>query len=156
LPASEDVDPPQPWQELVPTGAVLVHIPQLPSRPPVSRIERLRIARPSCGHGAAAGVNRCNSAARADEVTLPAVVKGYRLMSADHALSSISLRRLKVTRFSEANDPFELMALNCLRRDIRKNLNRYRRQDLNLRPSGYESAVADRADGRHLTSIQKF
>jgi Protein of unknown function (DUF2971) len=67
------------------------------------------------------------------EATLPAVVHGYHLMSADHALSSISLRRLKVARFSEANDPFELMALNCLRKDIRKNLTRFKNvQDANF------------------------
>ena len=41
------------------------------------------------------------------------VVRAYHLMTADHAMSSIMLRRLKVARFSEVNDPFELFGLNC-------------------------------------------
>lgn len=40
-------------------------------------------------------------------------VRAYHLMTADHALNSIMLRRLKVARFSEVNDPFELFGLNC-------------------------------------------
>jgi len=53
-------------------------------------------------------------------------------MSAEHAISSISLQRIKVTRVSEANDPFELLALNCMRRDLRRSL------------SGFRTAQADR------------
>ncbi len=41
------------------------------------------------------------------------VVRAYHLMTAEHAMSSIMLRRLKVARFSEVNDPFELFGLNC-------------------------------------------
>jgi Protein of unknown function (DUF2971) len=44
----------------------------------------------------------------------------YHLTSAEHAISSISLRRLKVARFSEVNDPFELLALNSRKKEIRQ------------------------------------
>lgn len=44
----------------------------------------------------------------------------YHLTSAEHAISSISLRRLKVARFSEVNDPFELLALNSRKQPIRQ------------------------------------
>jgi hypothetical protein len=47
-------------------------------------------------------------------------IRAYYLTSAEHGISSISLGRLKVTRFSEVNDPFELMALNVHRSEIRK------------------------------------
>lgn len=40
-------------------------------------------------------------------------IRAYHLMTAEHAMSSIMLRRLKVARFSEVNDPFELFGLNC-------------------------------------------
>ena len=36
----------------------------------------------------------------------------YHLSSADHAISNIVFNRLKVARFSELNDPFELLALS--------------------------------------------
>jgi Protein of unknown function (DUF2971) len=39
----------------------------------------------------------------------------YHFISAEHAISNIALARIKVARFSEANDPFELLALNFLR-----------------------------------------
>jgi hypothetical protein len=38
-------------------------------------------------------------------------VRAYHLMSAEHAISSVGWRRMKVARFSEVNDPFELLAL---------------------------------------------
>lgn len=50
----------------------------------------------------------------------------YHLTSAEHGINSISLRRLKVARFSDANDPFELMAFNTHKRDIRKLLKRFK------------------------------
>lgn len=53
-------------------------------------------------------------------------VEAYHLLSAEHAISSIGLRRLKVARFSEANDPFELLGLNCMRRGLRKALGSFR------------------------------
>ena len=43
----------------------------------------------------------------------------YYFTSADHAISDIALSRIKVGRFSDANDPFELLALNFLRERAR-------------------------------------
>lgn len=52
-------------------------------------------------------------------------LRAYHLMSPEHGISSISLRRIKVARFSELNDPFELMALNtrppAIRRVVKHN-----------------------------------
>jgi hypothetical protein len=39
-------------------------------------------------------------------------IRAYHLTKLEHAISNIRLRRLKVATFSDANDPFELMALN--------------------------------------------
>jgi hypothetical protein len=36
----------------------------------------------------------------------------YHLTSAEYAISDLSLSRLKVARFGELNDPFELLATN--------------------------------------------
>lgn len=47
-------------------------------------------------------------------------VRAYHLTSTDHGISSIAMQRLKVSRFSEVNDPFELRALNLHERDVRK------------------------------------
>lgn len=47
-------------------------------------------------------------------------VRGYYLTSTDYAINNISLGRLKVARFSDVNDPFELLALNFRERATRK------------------------------------
>src|SRR4030042_3833160 len=52
--------------------------------------------------------------------------RAYHLTSAEHGISSISLRRLKVARFLDANDPFELTALNTHKREIRGLLKRFK------------------------------
>lgn len=44
----------------------------------------------------------------------------YHLTSADHAVSDIALSRLKVARFSDLNDPFELIGANFREREVRK------------------------------------
>lgn len=62
------------------------------------------------------------------------VVLGYHLTSTDHAISDISLCRLKVARFSEVNDPFELFALNCMKKDRRRALTEFK--DLHNRTTG--------------------
>jgi hypothetical protein len=61
---------------------------------------------------------------RIDANTSP--VRAYRLMSVDHAISTVSLRRLKVARPSEVNDPFELLGVNCMHRILRRELTRFR------------------------------
>lgn len=43
----------------------------------------------------------------------------YHLTSADHAISNIALARLKVARFSDLNDPFELISVNFRERKVR-------------------------------------
>jgi hypothetical protein len=49
-------------------------------------------------------------------------IRLYHLTSADFAISNIALGRLKVARFSDANDPFELIALNLRERRDRNVL----------------------------------
>jgi len=44
----------------------------------------------------------------------------YHLTSADYAMSSLALGRLKVARFSDLNDPFELIAVNFKERPVRR------------------------------------
>jgi hypothetical protein len=49
-------------------------------------------------------------------------VRAYHLTTHEHAISNISLRRLKVARLSEVNDPFELLALDCMDKRRRRAL----------------------------------
>lgn len=42
----------------------------------------------------------------------PEIVRGYHLTSAEFGINNIALGRLKVARFSDLNDPFELLAVN--------------------------------------------
>lgn len=44
----------------------------------------------------------------------------YHLTTAEHGISDIALGRLKVARFSDLNDPFELLAANFREREVRK------------------------------------
>ena len=53
-------------------------------------------------------------------------VRAYHLTSGEHGISDIELRRLKVARFSEVNDPFELLALNFHDPRTRKLTKRFR------------------------------
>lgn len=46
-------------------------------------------------------------------------IRVYHLTSAEYAISNIALGRLKVARFSDLNDPFELMAVNFRERRTR-------------------------------------
>lgn len=48
------------------------------------------------------------------------LLRVYHLTSAEHAISDIALRRLKLARFSDLNDPFELIAANFREREVRK------------------------------------
>lgn len=50
----------------------------------------------------------------------PSLIRVYHLTSADHAISNIALSRMKVSRFSDLNDPFELLALNVREASTRK------------------------------------
>ena len=62
---------------------------------------------------------------------LPGVVTVYHLTKLEHAKSSIQFGRMKIATFSDANDPFELLALNLRgrkSRPLRKALNRFRKE----------------------------
>ena len=56
----------------------------------------------------------------------PETVRAYHLTSTDHAISNISLRRLKVARLSEVNDPFELFGLDCMDKRRRQALDEFK------------------------------
>lgn len=62
----------------------------------------------------------------------PGFIRGYHLLAAKHGRSNITNQRLKVTRFSEANDPFELLALNFHEPSTRQVARKYKKeQDVN-------------------------
>src|SRR5262249_37228952 len=50
----------------------------------------------------------------------PNLQRVYHLTTAEHAISNIALGRLKLARFSDLNDPFELIAANFREREVRK------------------------------------
>jgi len=50
----------------------------------------------------------------------PDHIRLYHLTTAEHAVSDIALGRLKVARFSDLNDPFELVGANFREREVRK------------------------------------
>ena len=52
----------------------------------------------------------------------PSLIRVYHLTTADYAVSDLALGRLKVARFSDLNDPFELIGLNFRERNTRKIL----------------------------------
>jgi hypothetical protein len=52
--------------------------------------------------------------------------RAYHLTTAEHGISDISLQRLKVARFSEVNDPFELFAASFHQRPNRNLLRRFK------------------------------
>ena len=47
-------------------------------------------------------------------------IRLYHLLKAEHAKSNIKNRRLKVSRFADVNDPFELMSLSVMDGSVRK------------------------------------
>jgi len=49
----------------------------------------------------------------------------FYFTTAQHAISNLALRRLKVARFKDLNDPFELRAVNLDDRAIEKEFNAY-------------------------------
>jgi Protein of unknown function (DUF2971) len=52
----------------------------------------------------------------------------YNLVGATHGVSNLSLRRLKVSRFSKLNDPFELLAADLLDRRDKTALEKMKEQ----------------------------
>jgi len=54
--------------------------------------------------------------------------RAYYFTSADYGLSGIALRRLKVARFSDANDPFELLGVRLRDRKVRKAVKDFKKR----------------------------
>lgn len=54
--------------------------------------------------------------------------RAYYFTSADYGLSGIALRRLKIARFSDANDPFELLGVRLRDRRVRKAVKDFKKQ----------------------------
>lgn len=50
----------------------------------------------------------------------------YHLTGPEHAISDIALSRLKVARFTDVNDPFELLAVNFRERPVRKTISSFK------------------------------
>ncbi|HEM6629906.1 DUF2971 domain-containing protein [Klebsiella aerogenes] len=50
------------------------------------------------------------------------IMRVYYLTSAEYAISNIALNRLKISRYQDLNDPFELIAADSSAREIRKEL----------------------------------
>jgi Protein of unknown function (DUF2971) len=71
-------------------------------------------------HWEAAGYRRDMGSAAVVRPPSEEFLRVYHFTSIEYALSSIGLRRLKVARFSDVNDPFELLALNFREQRIRK------------------------------------
>jgi hypothetical protein len=44
----------------------------------------------------------------------------YHLLSAEHALSDVALKRIRISRYGDLNDPFELFAANMGDRNVRR------------------------------------
>ncbi len=55
-------------------------------------------------------------------------MKVYYLSSAPFAISNLSLKRLKISRFADLNDPFELLAANLANADHRRAFGEMKRQ----------------------------
>ena len=63
--------------------------------------------------------------------TLPPPIEFLRvfhLTTAEFAISDIAFSRLKVATFADLNDPFELVALDVLKPDVRKLAEKFRQQ----------------------------
>ena len=52
----------------------------------------------------------------------------YYLTSAQYAISNIAFRRIKVSRFNDLNDPFELLAVNTENLNHRKAFRKTKKQ----------------------------
>ncbi len=55
-------------------------------------------------------------------------IRAYHMTSCKYGLDDLTRHRLKVARFSEVNDPFELLGLNCHDPRVRKLTARFREE----------------------------
>jgi hypothetical protein len=53
-------------------------------------------------------------------------IRAYHMTSSEHAVSDIKQGHMKVARFTDANDPFELLGLNCHDKNVRKLTSRFK------------------------------
>jgi hypothetical protein len=53
--------------------------------------------------------------------------RAYYFTSADYAMSGVALRRLKVARFSDANDPFELLGVRIRKENVRRAVKEFKK-----------------------------
>lgn len=67
----------------------------------------------------AAGYREDLSSAAADQPPSAELIRLYYLTSATHALSNIAFGRLKLARFRDLNDPFELLSVRLMDKKLR-------------------------------------
>ena len=58
----------------------------------------------------------------------PDLLRVYHITNTEYGISNIALGRLKVARFAELNDPFELLAVDCKDAVTRRAAQRYKEQ----------------------------
>lgn len=66
-----------------------------------------------------AGYRSDLSSAAADQPPSPEFIRLYYLTSTTHALSNITFSRLKLARFRDLNDPFELLSVRLIDKKLR-------------------------------------
>jgi hypothetical protein len=67
-----------------------------------------------------AGYSSKMGSAEVDSPPIAHLIRVYHFTSAEYAVNNIALGRLKVARFSDLNDPFELLPVNLSDREIRR------------------------------------
>jgi hypothetical protein len=55
-------------------------------------------------------------------------IRAYYLTSAEYAISNIALGRIKVSRFSDLNDPFELLSPNFREKRVRRIIRQFKNE----------------------------
>lgn len=55
-------------------------------------------------------------------------IRAYYFTSADYAVLGVALRRLKVARFADANDPFELLGVRLRKKPVRREVKEFKNQ----------------------------
>ena len=55
-------------------------------------------------------------------------MRAYYLTPAQYALSGLALRRLKIARFHDLNDPFELLAIDVVSTDLRAHVHAWKKK----------------------------
>jgi|ERR1051325_1157417 hypothetical protein len=52
----------------------------------------------------------------------------YYFTSSDYAMSGVALRRLKIARFADANDPFELLGVRIRKENVRRAVKEFKKE----------------------------